>query len=324
MSDISEPLLSPSEELQALRQEVASLRRIKLAFDTQNQLVKAMISVAQASTGRLMLRSILLETITITSALVEAQDTSLFLLDDYGVVVESILARGAAIREVKESLIGQVLDKGLAGWVIEKRQVGLIQDTREDNRWLTLPNQPYTVGSALCVPILHAKNLIGILTLTHPETHKFNQETADLMEMTAIQMALALDNARMHHREEPRGTQPAPTPSKSITPDLSKLGVFIIGMEGKFLYIASQIGELFGYTIQEILEMKSVLSLVATNSRKEFTEEFQPCFQGQTIAVNCQFHGKSKDGGLVRLQLSGTRTKFYGKFVIIGVLGAIA
>lgn len=313
------------EELNFLRQEVATLRRTKMAFEAQNQLVKAMISVAQASTGRLMLRSMLLETIKITASLVEAQDSSLFLVDEFGVVIESILARGAAIREVKESLIGQVLDKGLAGWVVKKRQVGLIQDTRQDDRWLTLPNQPYTVGSALCIPILRATKLIGILTFTHPDTNKFTQENADLMEMSATQMALVLDNARMDRSAPQRGNVEPSPPQEQILPklqDISKLGVFMIGMDGKFLYISTQISEIFGYSIPEILEMNSALSLVAMDSRKEFTDQFQPCFQGQNNQVNCKFHGKSKDGRLIKLELTGNRTKFYGKFMVVGVLGA--
>ena len=317
---------SPSQlmaELEALRQEVPILRRTKLAFETQNQLVKALISVSQASTGRLMLRSMLLETIKVTSSLVEAQDSSLFLIDEYGVVMESILARGATVREVKQNLIGQVLDKGLAGWVVQNHQIGLILDTRRDDRWLTLPNQPYTVGSALCVPIIHAKKLLGILTLTHPDFNKFNQEAADLMEMTATQMALALDNARLYMRSQSSSPVTSSQTSSIAAPDLTKLGVYILGMDGKFLYISSQIGEIFGYSIPEILELNSALSLVATDSRKEFSDEFQPCFQGETNQVNCKFHGKSKDGKLLRLEIAGNRTKFYGKFVIIGLMGEL-
>jgi len=319
---------SPSQlmaELESLHLEVPLLRRTKAAFEAQNQLVKALTSVAQASTGRLMLRSMLLETIKVTSGLVDAEDSSLFLIDEYGVVIESILARGAAIREVKANLIGQVLDKGLAGWVVEHHQVGLILDTREDDRWLTFPNQPYTVGSALCVPILHAKKLLGILTLTHPDFYKFDQKAADLMEMTATQMALALDNARLYMKtQSPNSLPSTPTePSPAKYQDLAKLGVYVLGMDGKFLYISSQIGEIFGYTILEILGLNSALSLVATSSRKEFTDEFQPCFQGQTSQVNCKFHGKSKDGRLIKLEITGNRTKFYGKFSIIGVMGEI-
>lgn len=51
-----------------------------------------------------------------------------------------------------------------AGWVFRHRQIGLITDTETDDRWLTLLNQPYTVRSALGVPILKSGELLGILT----------------------------------------------------------------------------------------------------------------------------------------------------------------
>jgi sigma-B regulation protein RsbU (phosphoserine phosphatase) len=76
--------------------------------------------------------------------------------------------------------------------------VGLILDTRDDERWLNLPNQPYTVGSALAVPILRGDSLLGILTLLHVRPGHFTEETADLMLLTARQLGSALENARLY------------------------------------------------------------------------------------------------------------------------------
>ncbi len=322
---------SPSqlyEELQTLRHEVKQLRRYKQAFEAQNQLVQALISVSQASTGRLMLRSMLLETIKITCNLTEAEDSSLFLLDEYGVVMESILARGAAVREVKENLIGQVLDKGLAGWVVQNKQVGLIADTRRDDRWLTLPNQPYTVGSALCVPILRGRDLLGILTLTHSEPEKFDLQTSYLMEMCANQMALALHNARQQLLATPANTSNKSKAETEEVPEalelqLNKLGVYIISVEGRFMYVNQRFAEIFEYTLPELLELKSIGALVAKESRLVFTENLQPCCQGTTTQVDFKFTGRGKNGKTINLAIEGSRTKFYGKFAIIGILAEI-
>jgi sigma-B regulation protein RsbU (phosphoserine phosphatase) len=114
------------------------------------------------------------------------------------VVIESILTRSDATPEQRSQLIGRVLDKGLAGWVRRHREVGLILDTKEDDRWLDLPNQPYTVRSALAVPILRDEKLLGLLTLLHAQTGHFRQETADLMKVIAGQIAIALENARLY------------------------------------------------------------------------------------------------------------------------------
>ena len=131
-----------------------------------------------------------------------AEKGSLFLLDRNGVVIESILTRADTTPEQRSQLIGNVLDKGLAGWVRRHRRVGLIQDTHTDDRWLDLPDQPYAVRSVLAVPILRDDKLLGILTLLHAQTGHFSEETAELMEMTAGQIALALENARLYAKLE--------------------------------------------------------------------------------------------------------------------------
>jgi signal transduction histidine kinase len=128
----------------------------------------------------------------------EATSGSLFLLDDAGTVTNSILTRGSATVEQRRAIIGSVMDRGLAGWVMRHRQVGLIADTRTDERWFTLPYEPYAFRSALAVPIMRGGQLLGILNLLHTEPEHFDTGTAHLMQLAAGQMALALDNARLY------------------------------------------------------------------------------------------------------------------------------
>jgi sigma-B regulation protein RsbU (phosphoserine phosphatase) len=158
--------------------------------------------MARSSGKEEKLISILQQTLEVFVDLTGAEKGSLFLLDRNGVVIESILTRADATPEQRSQLIGRVLDKGLAGWVRRQREVGLIEDTQADDRWLDLPDQPYTVRSALAVPILRDEKLLGLLTLLHARTGHFSQETADLMEMTAGQIAIALENARLYAKLE--------------------------------------------------------------------------------------------------------------------------
>ncbi|RMF22188.1 MAG: GAF domain-containing protein, partial [Cyanobacteria bacterium J083] len=166
----------------------------KLAFETQDELIRSLAIIGEMSQGNVMTRSILLQSTKIFSELTEAEECSIFLLNSAGVVIESMLARGSVKREEERILIGEILDKGLAGWVVSKRQVGLIQDTMKDDRWLNLPYQPYSVRSALCVPILKASTLIGILTLTHSQPQHFSQETGEILAAIGRSLALMLDN----------------------------------------------------------------------------------------------------------------------------------
>jgi sigma-B regulation protein RsbU (phosphoserine phosphatase) len=190
------------EELKRLKTELSRLKSEKSALQAQSRLLKNFVSLARSSGKEKKLNSILQQTLEVFVGLTGAEKGSLFLLDRNGVVIESILARADATPEQRLQLIGSVLDKGLAGWVRRHRQVGLIEDTQTDDRWLDLPDQPYSVRSALTVPILRDEKLLGLLTLMHAQVGHFNQENAELMEMTAGQIAIALENARLYAKLE--------------------------------------------------------------------------------------------------------------------------
>jgi len=190
------------QELKTLKKELAQLKSEKAAFQAQSKLLENFVSLARSTGKEEKLISILQQTLEVFVGLTGAEKGSLFLLDRNGVVIESILTRADATPEQRSQLIGRVLDKGLAGWVRRHRQIGLIEDTQKDNRWLDLPDQPYSVRSALAVPILRDEKLLGLLTLLHANTGHFSQEIADLMEMTAVQIGIALENARLSAKLE--------------------------------------------------------------------------------------------------------------------------
>lgn len=312
------------EELASLRQEVAELKTTKTAFDAQNELLRSLITIWQTATGKLMLRSMLQQTLHTSRGLTGAEVGSLFLLDADGIVIESILARGATIRSHKQRIVGEVLDKGLAGWVIRHRQVGLITDTLDDERWLTLPSQPYTVRSVLCVPIMKGKILLGILTLMHSQPGHFSLESVRLMQMTVDQMAVILDNAQLYteRQQEDKKLPPIETPL-SPEDEFSLIGIYIMFGEGNFLYANPRFAEIFGYTFGELVSLESGLDLIAADDRNIVSEQMNQCLQGHSKHLCCKFQAQRKDRSLINVEIYGTRTRLYGKFVIIGALRLI-
>jgi sigma-B regulation protein RsbU (phosphoserine phosphatase) len=183
-----------------LEQELNRLKSEKSALQVQSRLLDNFVSFARSSAKEHVLTRLLQKTLEVSAELTGADKGSLFLVDKKGAVTDSILTRADTTPEQRSRIIGQVFDEGLAGWVRRNRKVGLIEDTRDDERWVNLPNQPYTVGSALAVPVLRADNLLGIITLLHDEPGQFNQETADLMLLTAGQIGSALENARLYSK----------------------------------------------------------------------------------------------------------------------------
>lgn len=178
--------------------ELLRLRREKAAFQAQSKLMEHFLLLAHSAAEERVLHSILQETLQISVDLTGAQKGSLFLLDANGRVSDSILTRGERPAAERAAIIGQVMDHGLAAWVWKHRRAGLIFDTREDPRWVNLPNQPYAVRSALAVPIRRGADLLGLLTLLHGDPDCFSQETAELMELTAVLIGVTLENTRLY------------------------------------------------------------------------------------------------------------------------------
>ncbi|MEH1784033.1 GAF domain-containing SpoIIE family protein phosphatase [Nostoc sp.] len=203
------------EELKSLRREVAELKTEKAAFQAQKKLLEhSVATIIRASPEEEMLKATLQDTLDVCSQLTGAQKGSLFLLDRQGAVTDSILTQRETVLAERDRLIGCVLAQGLAGWVYRQRQVGLIVDTETDDRWLQLPNQPYAVRSALAVPILRNEEVLGILTLLHQEPGHFSPEIAHLMQLTADQIAIVLENAQLYGKIE--------TYSKALNYELEK------------------------------------------------------------------------------------------------------
>jgi len=195
---------SDYEELELLRQKVAelegALKSKEAAFNAQSQLLEKLVDIARSSSQGEVLQAALQTTLDVATEQTASEKGSLFLLESSGKVSEAILSRTEVTEEQRQRLIGSVLDKGLAGWVIRHQKLGLIIDAENDERWLTLPNQPYIVGSALAVPILRRNELLGIITLLHSQVGHFSKEAANLMQVTADQMSLVLENARLYSK----------------------------------------------------------------------------------------------------------------------------
>ncbi|WP_073478405.1 PP2C family protein-serine/threonine phosphatase [Desulfatibacillum alkenivorans] len=177
--------------------EIAALRKENGALKAQSLLLENFVAMLRAPMKDDMLCASLQQTLTLSLELTGAEKGSIFLLDGNGAVTDSILTRDASGEE-KTALVGQVMDKGLAGWVLKHRIYGIVDDADNDSRWLSMENQPYQVGSALAVPIKRRGAFFGLLTLLHSGKQHFNQAIAESMMVTADQIALVLENIKLY------------------------------------------------------------------------------------------------------------------------------
>jgi signal transduction histidine kinase len=89
-------------------------------------------------------------------------------------------------------------DEGLAGWVISNRQPVLISDLMDDSRWVQAIDSVPQHRSAIAVPLEMGEETLGALLLFHQEVNQFSPDQLDLVEATAKQIAVAINNAQLY------------------------------------------------------------------------------------------------------------------------------
>ncbi|MEJ2221560.1 MAG: GAF domain-containing protein, partial [Desulfobacterales bacterium] len=165
---------------------ILSADEVVAAFQAQYNLFEKFISMAKSSDEPEVIKAMLRETICVSTELTGAELGSLVLLDSDGAVADSILSRGEISPEVSSMLLKSVLKEGLAGWVMRHGQIGLANDTENDERWLNLPDQPYTARSALALPIISDEMMLGVLTLMHSRPNYFTKKIVELMNSSTV------------------------------------------------------------------------------------------------------------------------------------------
>ncbi|HSH04535.1 MAG TPA: GAF domain-containing protein [Anaerolineae bacterium] len=169
-------------------------------LDTQKQQLENLAAITKATIQEPSWQGTLENILSITVKLTAAKFGTLIVLDDSGRVTYRVRVEEALVRGRAEKT-DRIISSGLAGWVLQHKQPALVDDTREDERWLTLPDQDYEARSVLSVPILYQENVIGILTLTHADVHRFTYEQLDLLQASAPQLALSLNNAKNYEEQ---------------------------------------------------------------------------------------------------------------------------
>ncbi len=97
---------------------------------------------------------------------------------------------------------GAPANEGLVGHVVVSRRGAIVANAASDDRWTKTPGE--TVGAAIAVPLLGHRVVMGVLTLTHPQPEHFVPAQLSLLQATATQAAIAVENAQLLHSEQKR------------------------------------------------------------------------------------------------------------------------
>ena len=168
--------------------------------------LELLYNISRELAAQLDLRRLLQHILQLTLESVGATSGSILVLDESGAVQEGALAFGGKVHDHTAEQLTDTYERGLAGWVVERRQAALVRNTGDDPRWLrrTVPGGDGDSRSAICVPLLARERVVGVLTVVHPKVDHFAEEDLALMRAIADQAGIAVENARLFLAEQNR------------------------------------------------------------------------------------------------------------------------
>ena len=88
-------------------------------------------------------------------------------------------------------------EKEISRWVVRRRSPALVDDIRSDTRWKFAEGTTFNYRSLVAVPLVLGEDTLGSLILIHRQEAFFTLDQVGLMEATARQIGIALNNAEL-------------------------------------------------------------------------------------------------------------------------------
>jgi diguanylate cyclase (GGDEF)-like protein/PAS domain S-box-containing protein len=99
----------------------------------------------------------------------------------------------------------------------------------------------------------------------------------------------------------------------------SLVGVYMIQDE-RLLYANPKLGDLFGYTREEMLGLPSVLEVIAKSHKDTVRETMRKRLDGEIKEIEYTVRGVRKDGRLIHLDVRSVRAEHDGRPAVIGTM----
>lgn len=147
-------------------------------------------SIGREVAAELDLRNMLRHILQLTLDGLSADSGSIIVLNDKGDVSEVALAYAGEVQALDVQQFADIVERGLAGWVVAHRQAALVVDTKDDPRWLRRSwDNEGSSRSAISVPVLGDDRVTGVLTLVNSRAFQFKPEHLALLTAIAVSLS---------------------------------------------------------------------------------------------------------------------------------------
>jgi NtrC-family two-component system sensor histidine kinase KinB len=214
--------------------------------------------------------------------------------------LKAVYALGGGSDTDPLSVMRQVLENGLAGFVLHNYRTVIINDITNNPLWMHLPGEPLSPqeGSALCVPLIHSGEVVGVMTLAHPARSYFTADAVNLtntineMGASALASALLLEDARQAHERY-----------RTLFDDVI-VPVIITDLKGTILAANRRACGFLGYPVEELLR-RSIATIHRMGTGPLGGERFDHLKRG--LEVRFQSRAWTKEGAEKPVQVYAKR-----------------
>lgn len=180
-------------ETNFLRNEIISLRE-------KVDRLQSLIEVTSIISSVLDLEELLSLVMEKAQSVMHAEASSVMLLNEAKQLLECEVALGEVGEQVKRKVqlkIGQ----GIAGWVAKTGKPLIVADVSKDSRFYAKSDEltGFRTHSILAAPLMVKKKIIGVAEVINPlDGRAFNEDDLDIFITFCRQVALAIENAKIH------------------------------------------------------------------------------------------------------------------------------
>jgi len=168
------------------------------SFRPSREQLSALLSISRLLTSSIDLSSLLKVIVSSVTDLLECEASSLFLIDRTGEQLVLKMATGPVGGEIKELRLN--IGEGIAGWVAKHRQGLIVNDTKQDPRFLQAVDKAtgFHTRSILAVPLMDQDQIVGVLEILNTaKTKQFERSDLDLLTAFGSYASVALRNAEL-------------------------------------------------------------------------------------------------------------------------------
>lgn len=183
------------EELLVRVRTLIRLKQARVRLEEERNRLGLLYDISHAISAEFDLAVLMTTIIDKTQKAVGATKGNIMLFDDSGAVSYKFLVRAGSPVEISDRVTEEVMSVGLGGWLKRHRRGDIIEDVTQDDRWVTLPDDPQEQGSAIGVPLVSPKRVVGVIILNHPQPGYFSEEHLSLLETIGTSVTSALESA---------------------------------------------------------------------------------------------------------------------------------